>query len=831
MLPTIDTRPTSGAALLEELALRAATAGLRIDCPADGSFNAELAIVAEAPGTMEVNNRSPLTGGSGNLLWAKLRRHGIERRQCWVTNVCKRQVSLSKEADERDVVPRSEAEHWEALLRWELSCLPNLRFVLVLGGPALAALSDHRGIEQWRGTVEQRDGVWFIYTYNPAAILRKGSLEPVFQIDVWKLDAVMRGRYREHRVEPFINPSPDEVVQYLDKLQDEAHPIATDIEVVGGETACIGFANNAKEGICVSFRRNDRSHAYSLADEQRVRLRAAKLLSDDAVRLVVQNGAFDPSWLRYKDRMPLRRVWFDTLLGHHTLYPLQPHSLAFLTAQYTWHPYYKNERSAWREAGKSGNIDDFWRYNVIDCCITWECHRHILRELQQAKLDKFFFEHVMRVQPYLTDMTVNGVLCDVTLKEKVISEVRGDVEQLRRDFRDAVQTATGEVDYDPNPQSPIQLRNLFFNKLRLVARGTAVDEDNRKRMLDHPRTPEAARVAIRALDKLKKESKFLSTYAEMVIDDDNRIRCEYRQFGTTRAPGRLSSAGTLWGTGANLQNQPERAKVLFVADPDHVFVYFDLSQAEARYVAWDARIAKWIEQFERARIEGGYDAHRALASEMFKVPYDEVPEKDWDEERQPTIRYIAKRCRHGLNYRMGPDKLATETGLPMHEAVKAYTLYHRATPELVRWWGRLEREAKEHSMLFNSYGRRLLLQGKLDDSTLESIVAFRPQSTIGDHVVGTIYLCMEDARWPKESASLVLNIHDALIALCHRDVASLVARIMQEHASRPILVNGSPMIIPAELAVSIPDKKGMHRWSTLKKVKSVDDISKIVSSN
>jgi len=74
------------------------------------------------------------------------------------------------------------------------------------------------------------------------------------------------------------------------------------------------------------------------------------------------------------------------------------------------------------------------------------------------------------------------------------------------------------------------------------------------------------------------------------------------------------------------------------------------------------------QQFAQARLDGKYDCHRALASEMFKVPYDEVPVKDWDEDNHPTIRYVAKRCRHGLNYRMERFKLSEVTDLPYHKS-------------------------------------------------------------------------------------------------------------------------------------------------------------------
>jgi hypothetical protein len=49
--------------------------------------------------------------------------------------------------------------------------------------------------------------------------------------------------------------------------------------------------------------------------------------------------------------------------------------------------------------------------------------------------------------------------------------------------------------------------------------------------------------------------------------------------------------------------------------------------------------------------------------------YSDVPSKDFisgDQGKdglQPTLRYIAKRCRHGLNYRMAAPRLAETTGL------------------------------------------------------------------------------------------------------------------------------------------------------------------------
>jgi DNA polymerase I-like protein with 3'-5' exonuclease and polymerase domains len=424
-------------------------------------------------------------------------------------------------------------------------------------------------------------------------------------------------------------------------------------------------------------------------------------------------------------------------------------------------------------------------------------------------------------------MTVGGVLIDTSLKDTIRKSSAEYVDQLYGKFIAAAQEATGEPHYTPNPKSPKQLSDLFFGKLRLVGRGTSTDDENRTRMFVHPRTSEAARKVLVTLGEYAKENKFLSTYANISIDADNRCRSEYKQTGVASAPGRLSSAQTLWGHydpiareyiqhGANLQNQPERSHEMFIADPGYGFGYFDLAQAEARVVAWDAKIDKWMHDFERARLDGGFDCHRSLASDMFKMPYDDVPTLDRNNDGTVTLRFVAKRCRHGLNYRMGADVLATTTGLSMSEAQIAFDKYHRATPELRRWWQAIEQEVRKTSQLFNFYGRRLLILQRIDDQALKSVVAFKPQSTIGDKVVRVIYLSESDPRWPSD-ARIALNIHDALICIAPIAKLKTCLSIMKKYAQEPLLIHGNQLIIPADLKIA-DSASEVNRWSTLEKV-------------
>lgn len=809
-------RPT----LMQEFVLRARNAGLEVVVPSFGPFDTDTAIVGEGAGETEVRMKMPFVGGAGSVLWKYGLAVGVKRHECYVTNVMKRQISLGRDSEERYKVNKGEFEAWAGLLRWELSCLPNLRYVLVLGNYALKALTGKDGITNWRGSVLETNlnnrKLIVVCAFNPAYVLREPKFEAVMPLDMHKLKLVREGKYRRHDVNEIINPCFARACEYLAHLEHSGRPVSYDIETINGQTACFGFSNNAHEGVCIALRTAN-ENIYSVNEEAALLQRIQRLFNSDRVELIAQNASFDGyfSWMKDGLRLHTKPV-YDTLLAHHTLYPQLPHSLGFLVSQYTMHPFYKDEGKDWRE---SGTVDDFWRYNCKDTALTVAVYNATRRELEAQGLYEFFSTHVMKLQPHTVRATAYGVRFDVGRRQQLSDELTDYVARLRAEFQQKAFVATGEDERfsTVNPSSPAQLGELFFQKLRLVGRGTSTDAKNRQRMREHALTPEPSRAALAALDTYAKEQKFISTYVNVKLSPDGRMRSDYKQYGTQKAPGRLSSSSLLDGTGTNLQNQPGRAHSLFLADQGCAFGYFDLSQAEARCVAYLARIDKWKSDFERARVSGTFDCHRSLAADMWKLPYDEVPEKDIDENGEFTLRYKAKRCRHGLNYRMQAPRLAETASLSLREAYIAFDLYHKETPELQLWWKELEREVRQTKQLWSPMGRRWIIMQRIDEDALESIVAFKPQSTIGDKVSQVWYQSESDGRWP-EHCRIALNIHDALV--CHGPIASIKTclAIMKEYAEKPILIEGEELIIPADLKMSVADEDGEHKWSTLKKV-------------
>ncbi|CAB4197535.1 PolA DNA polymerase I - 3'-5' exonuclease and polymerase domains [uncultured Caudovirales phage] len=814
-----------------EIQRRCDAIGLQLECAGSGSPTAKYVIISEAPGDTEVQSKIPLIGNAGRYLWQELAKIGITRNQCYVTNVVKRK--LAKSSDSKDeAISIGELAHWESILRYELSNLVNGKYILLLGGYACKAIAGYSGVEKWRGSTFTyakdagfgTDGRLLI-TYNPAYILREPSKELAFKSDIGRFKRIIEGRYKEYKIEPIINPTVKEATDYISRLRNEKLAVSFDIETINQETACIGLTNDNHTGMCIAFRDSERS-VYTVPEETEIRIAIARLFADPNVRLIGQNGNFDAYWLWIKDRLRIKNVYADTLLAHHTLYPALPHNLGFLTTQYTEHPYYKDEVDTWRTVG---DINKFWEYNVKDVCITRRCWEKMDQELASAGLKDFYYGHVMRLQPHLVQMTANGVLVDDTLREKINTDLTAQLDIQRDKIHELIYVATGDPNYpitDKTLNSPKQLAKLYFTDLKLQGRGKKTDEKNRHAMSMHPSTSPAAREMLKSIDEYRKEYKFVTTYTRSKTDEDGRWRCEWKQYGVQSAPGRLSSAQTLIGTGGNLQNIPGRAKEMFIAPRGYGFVYFDLKQAEAMYVAYKWKVKRLMANFDRAMVDSSYDIHRANAVDIFKVKYEDVPTYDFDDQHRPTLRYKSKRCVHGLNYRLQPDGLAQSAQIPLLDAMRAHRLYHSAFPEVSAAWSSLIDKAIKEQRLYNAYGRRWILLERVEgnEEALKSIVAFDPQSTIGDKVCRTMYLCHDDPEWPRDSdgnlrACISINIHDALVALAPLQDMNKVMRIMIKHAQEPIMIHDKPLIIPAEPGLSKPDKTGIHRWSTIEKVK------------
>lgn len=173
-----------------------------------------------------------------------------------------------------------------------------------------------------------------------------------------------------------------------------------------------------------------------------------------------------------------------------------------------------------------------------------------------------------------------------------------------------------------------------------------------------------ARTVASEVLKYRKASKILSTYITGVYPfiQNGKVHCEYHispndysKGGTTT--GRLSSSNP------NLQNIPKKPVELgdsvfnvrnyFVADDGYVLVFNDFDQQEYRllgHYGQDPAFMRFIDE--------GKDIHKATASIINKVAYDDVTD---------DMRTKAKTLNFGTVYGLGNAALANSLGYSIDE--------------------------------------------------------------------------------------------------------------------------------------------------------------------
>ena len=163
----------------------------------EGDPHARLMLVGEAPGRQEDLQGRPFVGAAGQLLDRILEAVGISRAEVFITNtVMCRPPHNRVPTDEERATCRPYFDRKMALIR--------PRIVVLLGATAAQQVlgADVR-ITRDRGRPVERDGVTYVPTFHPAALLR----DPEKKRPVWQDMKRVRDLYRALAVDPGTAPA------------------------------------------------------------------------------------------------------------------------------------------------------------------------------------------------------------------------------------------------------------------------------------------------------------------------------------------------------------------------------------------------------------------------------------------------------------------------------------------------------------------------------------------------------------------------------------------------------------------------------------------------
>lgn len=325
-----------------------------------GPRNAKIALVAEAWGDQEQKTCIPLIGTTGQELNRMLKEAGIDRAECFATNVFALRPTDNKIdklcLDKKGVggktytlPPTNMGKYIEPRFFPELDRLseelnavkPNL--IIALGAISCWALLRSPKIGSIRGTTSESvllPGLKVLPTYHPSAVYRNWALRPIVVADLMK--AKREAEFPDiRRPQRFIlvRPSIPEMYSWWQEHGQHAKYLSVDIETIKGQIRNIGFASSRSHAINIPFIVQNKSYWPTLCGELAARQFVAMALASPAVK-IGQNFLYDLMYL-LKEGFRVNNYREDTMLLHHALYPEMQKGLGFLGSIYSNEPAWK----------------------------------------------------------------------------------------------------------------------------------------------------------------------------------------------------------------------------------------------------------------------------------------------------------------------------------------------------------------------------------------------------------------------------------------------------------------------------------------------------------
>ncbi len=749
-----------------------------------GPLNSSIVIVGEALGENEEKQLKPFVGLAGRVLDEILEEVGIKRDDCYITNYYKSRPKNNKFA----TIPKEDLAQAKAELEEELVLVkPNV--IVCLGEHTLNAVTGLKGIKNWRGSVLMSKYGKVIPTYHPSAISREWTFRPVSVCDWHKIkkEGETNGIKRVAR-NLIINSSFDSIIDFLGTILATHSKVSFDVEVETGQINCIAFAVAPVTAMCIPFWFGASGSLWSEEQELKIWQLIKEVLENPDIPKIAQNAQYDMTILRDKYGINVKGLWLDTMIAFHSIYPELPKALALLTSLYTDVPYYKGKRL-------TKDMQEFFEYNAMDACVTYECAEKIFKEMQEFGIVDFYYKYMHSLIEPLLDICAKGIRIDTEAKKKLIKEVT----QQREELQSLLDNSVGKP---LNVNSPKQMLAYLYTELKLKPKYKKDKTTGEKRLSADEDAlndlyKETGNKDLKTILDIRECNKLLSTYLEVTYDKDGgneRAKTSYLITGTET--GRLSSRETVYGTGTNLQNVPKTSmRRIFIPDEGKVFINADLSQAEIRVVAWLANEQRMIKVFEN-----GGDIHTKNAVNIFRKVESDISEKERD---------IAKKGGHAADYGIGPITFSKEAGIYVSEAKQFLNAYFSEYPSIKLWQMNMTSKLRRSRTMTTPFGRKRTFFNRWSESLQREAFAYVPQSTVVEVI--NIGLIKVYEHYKGTETDILLQNHDALLLQCPRSEVGNVAKKLRELLTIAITVNHKDYYIPVDISVG-------ENWWDMKKL-------------
>lgn len=815
--------------------------------PPVGPLDAPIYFFGEAPGADEDRAGEPFVGDAGQLLNRAFNSVKIVRQDVLLWNIFSQRPPKNRInyffQDNKNTVPTWEGEeHIEGLRKWLTERIrsrdegnggPNL--LVSLGAVPTFILTGKKRITKWRGSVLPCTLVpgFKVYAMNHPSYVNRLINEPVErlmgerktqQMNALPLFLIDLERVKEEAEFPELR-YPERTFDWsqhfpkveaaLQGIKENAQILSVDIETLPSDQGplvwMIGFSYRPDFSFTVPIIFRSKL-CWTANEEAQIWRMISEIFLDPNIKKVFQGGSYDLSVLgRYYGLRVAKDSYEDTMLCHHASYPYLRKGLDTLCSIYTKEPYYKDEGKV--HFGKRSTDESEIAYNGKDCCVTREIIPITWRNCRELGTEHGY-KRTLSVFPSHLGMMLRGVKIDLKKKD-----------QLGREFEEKAEVEQEKLNRLAGAEYTItkdkELKRLVYGYLGLdpiyhVKTGKeTLDKNAIKRLKRKQKKGSEAWQILECITQFKKYQKLYSTYTSMAIDTDGRIRTTYGWVSTWRT----NSSGSPFvyqkkkKAGGNLQNIPNPrteegrlVRSLFIPDEGKEMIASDLSQAEARHVAWEADDLVAIEAFNDPSTDIHWNRCREIFGIPSSVPYNKKAKfKDsftGEDHTLGDLRYIAKRVVHAGNYGMGPYMLQSiliQDGfhLDFRTCKNLMLSFKNNNPMTVEWQRRIREKIRATRMLSTPLGRVRKFLGRVNDNLFRSAYAFSPQSTVGE----LLQLAIQDIWSRLPYVEILLNVHDEVVAqIDQRDRTRAISDI-RSCMERPYEINGRPILIPCDFKV------------------------------
>lgn len=566
----------------------------------------------------------------------------------------------------------------------------------------------------------------------------------------------------------------------------------TSLDYMTAKLVGLSFATEPGEAIYIPFG-HDYPDAPSQLSETVVLSQLKPTLENPAIKKIGQNIKYDLEVLA-NHGIQLRGVAFDTMLESYVLDSASNnHDMDSLALKYLGWKTISYEDIAGKGSKQiSFNAIDMQKagvYAAEDADVTLRLHEALWPRIEkEAGIKRVFTDIEIPLIPVIANMERTGVLIDPhLLKQQSI--------ELEKRLRELEQEAFLLAEYEFNINSPKQLQEILFQKLKLpvlqktpTGQASTADSVLQELAIDFAMP--------RIIIEYRSLSKLISTYTNRLVEQINpvtkRIHTSYNQAGT--ATGRLSSSEP------NLQNIPirtqegRRIRQAFIAPQGSRIVSADYSQIELRLMAHISEDPSLVNAFIN-----NLDIHKATAAEVWGVPLDQVT---------PEMRRNAKAINFGLIYGMSAFGLTRQLGIDRKAANEYIERYFTRYPKVREYMESTREQAKKKGYVETLWGRRLYLPDINASQIPRQKAAERAaiNAPLQGSAADIIKLAMiRIDQWLREEsvpARMIMQVHDELVfEAAESDLETLTAKV-QKYMTEDI-----PLKVPLLVSVGTG-----HNW-------------------